>query len=157
MTMGRIKTNIIELNKLYRKPCKGWLERFENGKIDAHEAFKKYGEQYGWLYGHSNYDLIGWEIENKVFNWEQYSWAVAKYCSEYIDAKKYNWEKHSWVIAKYCPEHLDPDKYNWDEDSWAIAKYCPDKIDPERYNWEDSSWAIAKYCPEKMILKPKNI
>jgi len=57
--MGKIKTNIIELSKLYKRPCKDWLKRFDgNGKIDAHEAFKKYGQQYNWLYENSPYDLL---------------------------------------------------------------------------------------------------
>jgi len=108
LTPGRIITNIIELNRLYEKPCDTWLERFnKKGRIDAHKAFIKYGERYDWLYQNSNYDLIAWEIENDCFDWE----------------------KHSWAVAQYCPEKLDPERFNWEEQSWAVAKYCPEKME----------------------------
>ena len=155
--MKRIKINIIELEKLYKTPCKEWLERFENGKIDAHEAFKKYGEQYEWLYLNSPYDIIGWQIEHDCFDWKNYSRYVAQYCPEYIDPDKYNWEEYSVEIAKYCPEHLDKERYNWDWHSWAVAQYCPEKIDPDKYNWELHSWAVIQYCPEYLELSPKNV
>ncbi|MCA1980090.1 MAG: hypothetical protein LDL10_00945 [Calditerrivibrio sp.] len=41
-----------------------WLKRFRHGKIDAHKAFIKYGQEYEWLYENSPYDLIGREIDN---------------------------------------------------------------------------------------------
>jgi hypothetical protein len=104
--MKRIKTNIIELDKLYKIPCKEWLERFENGKLDAHEAFKKYGEKYEWLYKNSNYDLIGWEIENNCFDWEKNSWAVAQFCKRKLDVNKYNWKDHYWAVRMFYPKLL---------------------------------------------------
>lgn len=132
MERVRVKTNIIELKKLHATPCEEWLERFVNGKIDAHEAFKKYGEKYDWLYTFSDYDLVSWEVENGVFDWD----------------------KHSWAVAKFCPEYFDSNKFNWERDSWAVAMYCPDKLDPDRYNWERFSYVVAKYCPDKLSLKP---
>lgn len=178
-TKERIKTNIVELSKLYRMPCDEWLERFVDGKLDAHEAFKEFGEKYEWLYNNSPYDLIGWEIEKGVFDWERYSWLVAKFCPEHFDKEKFNWKKHSWLVAKYCSHLIDKEKYNWDIDSWAVArfcpehfdkekynwyvdskwvaKYCPQYIDKERYNWEKDEWAVAEYCPEYLKLNQKII
>ncbi|GIV45178.1 MAG: hypothetical protein KatS3mg035_2301 [Bacteroidia bacterium] len=141
--MKRIKTNIVELKNLYQKPCEEWLKRFENGKIDAHETFKKYGQEYQWLYENSNYDLIGWEIENNCFDWKTYSWIIAKCCPENFDADKYNWKGHSWAIAQYCPKNFDADRYNWERNSCAVAQYCPENFDADRYNWKDDSWAVA--------------
>jgi len=154
--MERIKTNIIELEKLYKTPCKEWLKRFdEQGKLDAHQAFKKYMQQYEWLYKNSPYDLIGWEIENNCFDWKKNSWVVAKCCPDKFDPERYNWQKSSWAVAKYCPEKLDPERYNWERCSVAIAEHCPEHLDPERYNWEEYSWAVAEYCPDKLKFKPK--
>ena len=123
--MERIKTNIIELSKLYKTPCKRWLRRFENGRIDAHEAFKVHGEEYVWLYNLSPYDLIGWEIEHDCFDWEN----------------------HSWAVAMLCSEHLEPEKYNWMQDSWVVAQYCHEKIDPFRFNWVDNLDDVLEFCP----------
>jgi hypothetical protein len=130
--MKRIVTNIVELDKLYKEPCESWKSLFRGGKVDAHDAFKKYGERYDWLYCHSPYDLIRWEILNNCFNWEEYS----------------------YYVVKYCPDMLDPLKYNWERDSRYVAEYCPEKLDPERYNWEEYSSDVAKYCPDKLKLKP---
>jgi len=42
MNMENIKTNIVNLDKLYRDTNKEWIKKFDkNGKLDAHEAFKK--------------------------------------------------------------------------------------------------------------------
>ncbi|GIV45179.1 MAG: hypothetical protein KatS3mg035_2302 [Bacteroidia bacterium] len=155
--MKRIKTNIIELKKLYEKPCEEWLDRFDNGKIDAHEAFKKYNQEYQWLYENSDYDLIGWEIENNCFDWEKHSWAVAKFCPEKFDADKYNWKEHSAFVAIFCPGKFDAKRYNWKNYSWVIAQFCPEKLDADKYNWERDSWFVTQFCPEKLKLKPKNI
>ena len=126
--MERIKTNIIELDKLYVKPCGDWPQKFVDGKLDAHVAFKKYGQDYAWLYENSPYDLIGWEIENDCFDWEKYSHYVAKYCPEHLDAEKFDWKRYGYYIAKYCPDKLEVEKYNWKEHRWAICEYCPDKL-----------------------------
>ena len=123
--MKRIKTNIIELDKLFANPCPKWAKLFVNGKIDAHEAFKKYKPEYEWLYENSNYDLIGWEIENGCFDWEKHSWAVAQYAPQYFDPEKYNWEDYSDYIVRYCPEYFDPEKYNWYMHSWAVESFAP--------------------------------
>ena len=131
--MERIKTNIVELDKLCETPCKRWLRRFENGRIDAHEAFKVHGEEYVWLYNLSPYDLIGWEIEHDCFDWEN----------------------HSWAVAMLCSEHLDPEKYNWMQYSWVVAQYCSEKIDPERFDWDRADWFVRIYCPKMLSLKPK--
>ena len=177
--MKRIKTNIIELDKLFEKPCDEWLDRFVDGKIDAHEAFKKYGSSYYWLYENSNYDLIGWEIENDCFDWENDSWAVAqyapqhfdpekynwdrysgaivRYAPQYFDPEKFNWEKYSWAIVRYAPQFFDPEKYNWEHHSWAVAQYAPQLFDPDKYNWEYNSWAINKFCPELLKYKPQTV
>ena len=144
------KTNIVHLHDCKQTPCKTWLERFENGQIDAHKAFKEHGAKYDWLYENTDIDLIGWEIENGVFDWKKHSWAVAMYCPQYFDPDKYNWEEYSWAVAEHCPEYFDPDKFNWEEYSGSVAKYCPDKLDPERYNWQTFSDWVAKYCPDKL-------
>lgn len=151
----RIKTNIIELSKLYKEPCERWFYRFIKGKIDAHKAFFEFGQEYEWLYKNSDYDLIGWQIENNVFYWEKYSWAVTKFCPENFNSEKFNWKDYSNYVAEYCPEKIDPTKFNWKHYSWAVAKYCCDKIDFEKFNWQKQSWAVAKYCPEKLSLRPK--
>lgn len=129
----RIVSNIIHLDKLYRKPCNKWLSLFVNGQLDANKAFKKYEQQYDWLYYHSPYDLIRWEIENNVFDWDKHSYFVAKYHPELIDKKKFNWKCHSYALAIYCPEKIIPRKYNWKKFGKDIIIYCPDKIDPDRY------------------------
>jgi hypothetical protein len=149
--MNRIKSNIVELDKLHKTPCEDWLERFVNGQIDAHEVFKKYGEQYDWLYQNSPYDLIGWQIENGVFDWERYSWAVAKYCPQHFDAEKFNWPRDSWAVAKYCPKYFDPDKFNWEDFSYEVARYCPQHLDPNKYDWQNDSEFVAKFCPDKIV------
>lgn len=124
-TEERIKTNIIKLSKLYKTPCKKWLKRFVDGKIDAHDAFKKYGEQYTWLYKNSPYDLIGWEIKNDCFDWVKHSWLVARHCQQYVDKEKYNWIEQSWAVAKFCSQYMDKDRYNWERHTWAVRLYCP--------------------------------
>ena len=107
----RIKTNIIELKNLRKTPCYDWLQRFDkDGKIDAHAAFLLYGNEYVFLYRYSNYDLIGWQIENNVFNWKAHSYYVASRCPENFDAEKYNWEEESIWVDEYCSQfsHLNP-------------------------------------------------
>ena len=153
--MERLKTNIIELNKLYKTPCESWLRRFVDGKLDAHEAFKKYGQQYLWLYNNSPYDLIGWEIDNDCFDWEKHSGAVAMLCPEYLDPERYNWDMCSSKVAAHCPDRIDPERFNWARNSSDVAWYCPDKIDPERFDWEGAELFVKAYCPEKLSLKQK--
>ncbi|MCA1980099.1 MAG: hypothetical protein LDL10_00990 [Calditerrivibrio sp.] len=176
--MERIKTNIVEINKLYIAPCKDWIKRRRelvvNGKIDIHQAFIEYGEEYEWLYENSPYDLIGWEIENGCFNWEEHSQYVALFCPEYIPGNedKYNWEKNGKEIAEYCPKYFDKERFNWKKDSayiavfypelfdsekfnwkkysWVVAQHCPQFLDPNKYNWEKYSWDIAQYCPQHL-------
>ena len=149
----RRKTNIVHLHDCKQTPCKFWLKQFKKGQIDAHEAFKRYGEQYYWLYENTDVDLIGWEIENGVFNWKIYSWAVAQFCPQHFDAKKYNWKEYSQYIAQYCPERLDPARFNWKKHSWAVAQYCPEHLDAERFNWKKFSYLVEKYCPHLLTLK----
>lgn len=122
--MERIRTNIVELKKLYAIPCETWLLRFTDGKLDAHQAFRDYGEMYGWLYENSPYDLIGWEIDNNRFDWDRYSWAVAKYCPENLNDEQYNWKDYSHYVAVYCPERIDPERYNWRLAGWAVRQFC---------------------------------
>jgi len=148
---NRTITNIININELYNLPCGKWADNFKNDVIDAHIAFIKYGEYYGWLYENSNYDLIAWEIENDCFDWYKYSKYVSEYCPYKFDPNRYNWEDHSWVVAKFCPDKLDTDKFNWKEDSWAIVQYCSDKFDPDKYNWSRYGWAVSRFCPEKLV------
>jgi hypothetical protein len=107
----RIKTNIIELKNLTKTPCDKWIQRFDkDGKIDAHAAFLRYGTEYTFLYRYSNYDLIGWQIENNLFDWDAHSFIVAGFCPQHLDVKKYDWEEQSWAIDTYCPQysHLNP-------------------------------------------------
>ena len=66
-------------------PCQEWLNLFENGQIDAHEAFKVHGQQYNLLYVYTDIDLIRWEIENGVFDWQKNAWAVARYCPDLME------------------------------------------------------------------------
>ena len=94
--MERIKTNIIELDKLSEIPVREWLKLSEDKKLDAHKVDIYKNQLYKWLYKNSQYDLIGWEIEHNCFDWENYSWAVAKYCPQHFVPEKYNWEKHSF-------------------------------------------------------------
>jgi len=96
---NRIATNIIYLNELYVTPCEPWLSRFDkDGKMDADEAFRLYGEYYDWLYENSPYDLISWQIDNDKFDWELYSKYVVKYCIDKFDSNKYNWKDYSWAV-----------------------------------------------------------
>jgi len=170
---------IIELEKLRETPCRSWLRLFEDGKLNVYEAFEEYGQQYDWLYKYSDYDLIGWQVENKCFdwkgdswllakycpdkfdkhlyNWREYSWAVAEYCSQHLDKEKYKWEIWSWKVAKHCPEHFDSNLYNWEDHSWAVAIYCHRHFDPDLYNWKRNSWNVAKYCPHLLYLKPETV
>ncbi|MCA1980089.1 MAG: hypothetical protein LDL10_00940 [Calditerrivibrio sp.] len=149
--MERIKTNIVKLEKLYKRPCEKWLSRFKDGKIDAHDAFIKYGQEYEWLYENSPYDLIGWQIENNCFDWERFSWAVAEFCPEHFDKEKFNWKDCSMWVVEYCPEHFDPEKYNWENHSSAIAVHRPEYLIPEKYNWKKHSWFVVEYCPDKIV------
>ena len=126
--MERIVSNIVELSKLYQEPCKIWLNRFKDGKIDAHDAFKKYGERYDWLYLNSPYDLIRWEIINDCFDWEKHSEYVPTYCPDLFNSEKYNWKDHSWAVAVYCPDKLNPDKFNWEKHIEWVIEYCPEKL-----------------------------
>ena len=125
---NRIKSNIIELEKLYETPCAVWLKRFKNGRLNAHIAFLQYEERYEWLYNNSPYDLIGWEIQNNCFDWVKHSDYVAIYCPENFDPDRFNWRDYSWIIAKYAPIYFDPDRYNWAKHSWAVSEFCPDKL-----------------------------
>lgn len=127
----RIKTNIVELSRFKKTPSDYWLGKFQDGKLDVHEAFKEY-EDYQWLYEDSDYDLVGWEIENNCFDWEN----------------------NSWVIPVFCPEHFDVEKYNWKDFSPDVAKYAPELLDPQKYNWEGYSNFVELYCSEKLILRP---
>jgi len=104
---------IIELEKLTEAPSKELLVLFENGKLNVHLAFIEHGEAYKWLYAHSSYDLIAWEIENDCFNWEEHSCYLAQFCSSKFDKEKYNWKRDSWALAKYCYHLLAPQLYNW--------------------------------------------
>ena len=181
--MERIVTNIININNLnfddelseYR-----WMVRFEGkNTLDVHRWFAEHWQEYEWLYEHSNYDLITWEIENNCFNWKDnshvvakccpdklyhnrynwkdYSWVVARYCPNEFNSKRYNWKDHSWAVAEYCPDKLDPDKFNWKKDSWAIVQFCPDKLDPDKFNWKKHSNYLAEYCQDKLELRPNNM
>jgi len=104
---------IIELENLTTVPCDEWRLRFENGKLNVHLAFIEHGQQYAWLYAHSSYDLIAWQIENNCFDWEENSCYVAQFCSRLLDKEKYNWKKDTWAVAKYCYHLLAPQLYNW--------------------------------------------
>jgi hypothetical protein len=151
------KTNIIELSELGDLPCEEWLERFVDGKIDAHKAFKLYREEYKWLYKNSHYDLIGWEIENNCFDWKENSCYIAQFCPQYFDPNKYNWKYFSGEVAQYCPQYFDSKKFNWKYFSPAVAEYCPQHFDKDKYNWKNSTWAIKIYCPDLLKFKPQNI
>ena len=54
----------------------------------------------------------------------------AEYFGTLFDPDKYNWGDYSWVLAEYCSDHFDkwfdPERYNWDYCGY-LAKYCPDK------------------------------
>ena len=146
---------IVELKKLRKKPCGDYLQHFVDGKADALELFRLEGGQYDWLYNHSNYDLISYEIEQGIFDWEEYSWAVAQYRPQHFDSDKYNWERCSWYVARYCPQHFDPEKYNWEKYSYFVAQFCPQYLDAEKYNWEKHESYVREYCPHLLHLKPQ--
>ena len=146
---------IVELSKLRKTPCEDYLKYFVDGKADALELFRIHGTQYRWLYKNSDYDIIRFQIQNNIFYWNKYSWAVAECCPHNFDSKKFNWKVDGWWVAQYCPEHFDPKKYNWKDHSWAIAQFCPQYLDPKKYNWENQTWAVEQYCPHLMHLKPQ--
>lgn len=155
--MQRIKTNIIEISKLYKKPCDAWLELFLNKKLDAHVAFKKHGEQYKWLYNFSPYDLIGWEIDNGVFDWERHSIYNAWFVPQYFDKEKYNWTKYSGTVILYSPQLFDASKFNWKEKSGLVAKFLPQFLNEKTkdlYNWDKDYKSVKLYCPEKLQFAP---
>lgn len=68
----------------------------------------------------------------------------------FFDPKRFNWDLYSWFVARYCPEHLDPEKYNWEKDGWAVPMYCPEHLDPERFNWRKHSKYV---CLDLMHLR----
>jgi len=107
---------VIKLKELRITPCKEWLVLFENGKLDAHKAFEEHGEQYGWLYAYSDYDLIAWEIENDCFNWEAFYLIAPCFCKESFKHNKSNWKDFSWKIAEYYSERFDRNTHNWKKD-----------------------------------------
>ena len=149
---------IVELDKLRETPCSRYREYFVDGKADALELFRLEGEQYSWLYKYSDYDIIGFQIQHNIFNWEKDSWAVARFRPQYFDSQKYNWEDYSWAVAEFCPQHFDPEKYNWERDGWKVAQCCPQHFDTEKYNWKEHSFAVAEFCqqyfdPEKYNWK----
>jgi len=148
---------IIELDKLKSEPCEEWLMRFESGTLDVQKAFKDYEEQYDWLYKYSDYDLIAWQIENGVFDWEEDSWLLAKHCPKYFNSELYNWKKDSWSVAQYRSYLLDPDKYNWKESSWAVAQCCYNLLNPDLYNWEDYTYDVETFCPHLLYLRPNTV
>lgn len=78
---------------------------------------------------------IGIKFDPDKFDWQKYSWAIARFYKSVFDSSKFNWEEDSWAVAEYCPQNLDPNKFNWQEQSWAVAIFCPDKLDYEKYNW----------------------
>jgi len=83
---------VIELENLTTVPCDEWRLRFDKkGKLNVHLAFIEHGEAYKWLYAHSSYDLIEWQIQNNCFDWEKYYWYAEKYCPNLIPSnrKKY--------------------------------------------------------------------
>jgi len=127
---------IIELEKLRETPCEEWLVLFKKGILNVYEAFEKYGQQYTWLYNYSDYDLIGWQIENKLFDWEEDSWLLAKYCPHNFDKHLYNWERYSAHIVVHCLEHFDAELFNWEWHSWIVEKYCPEllHLKPKKYD-----------------------
>jgi len=157
--MNRIVTNIIELDKLYKRPPEEWCNEFVDGKLDIYEEIKDHpfaDQILRTIHENSNYDVIGWMIENDCFDWENNSWVVAECCPERLDPKKFNWEDASWAVARCCPHLLDPKLFNWKKYSFAVAESCPDKIVPELYNWKDDSWAVAMFCPDKIDPKRFN-
>ena len=62
-------------------------------------------------------------VKSKTFSWKYYSWAVAKFCPEYIDPKKFNWEEHSYSIIINCPEKLDTNKANLENITDHLPEY----------------------------------
>jgi len=135
---------VIELENLTTVPCDEWRLRFDKkGKLNVHLAFIEHGQQYRWLYKHSNYDLIGWQIKNGVFNWEEHSQFLAENCPRHLNKEKYNWKDFSWAVAKYCPrltdhEFFNPEQTAWEDHSWAVAEtmQCPDSFDKAVFNWK---------------------
>lgn len=158
MKRGKVKKNrVINLYRLLEKLCFSCYKEAK-GFLDAYSLRN---DEYFTYYWNSDYDLIGFDIENNNFDWEIYSWLVAIQFPEYLDPEKYNWEDHSWAVAQFCPEKLDPDKYNWLRYANYVAMFCPEKFDCEKFkekfdsdkfNWDRDSWIIAKFCPS--LLDP---
>ena len=146
---------IVELDKLRLKPCHKYLKYFVDGKADALELFRLEGTQYGWLYKYSDYDIIGFEIQQGIFDWNEYSLYVAACCPQHFDTEKFNWEIYSRYVAACCPQHFDTEKFNWKKQSCAVAQCCPQHLDKEKYNWEEDTWAVERYCPYLLHLKPQ--
>jgi len=171
---------IIKLDKLRKTPCENWLNLSdEEGNLDVQKAFEAYGSEYSWLYAHSDYDLIEWQIQNNCFDWETYSFIIAQCCPKHFDKERFNWKKCShhvvaccpqhfdkhlfnWenfshFVTGYCPEHFDKHLFNWERFSGHLVADCPEHFDAELFNWKKYSWAVAQYCPELLHLKPKKI
>ena len=93
----------------------------------------------------------------EYFTWKKYSWAVTKYCPEYLNPNKFNWKSESFYIVEYCPQHFNSNKYNWKKDSDSLVQFCPQLFNSKKYNWKIDSWAVIKYCPEKLDINKANL
>jgi len=128
------KTNLLYLYECKKVPCRAYLALFEKNEtgnlfVWIDEAFAKYGQQYEWLYENTRIDYISWEIEQNRFDWEKYSWAVAKFCPQNFNSELFNWRDYSWAVAEYCSQFFNREKFNWKKDKWAVEKYCPQYLD----------------------------
>jgi len=152
------KTNILYLDQCKTTLSEKYLSLFQKDKegklfVKIDEIFDKLQYPYEWIYGITDIDYVGWQIEQGVFDWKKYSWVVAKYSPQNFDSNKYDWEEHSWAITAYAPQFFDPNKFNWKKNSVGVACLHPEFFDAEKYNWEEASWAVAQYCPH--LLDPK--
>lgn len=151
---GRVKTNLLQLDSEVRVGFINVIRRYVDGDLVDLEVvlgrlrgFRYIDKFFEFVYGDTDAEFIGWQVESGLFDWSRHSGYLVRYAPQFFRKDLFNWKEFSGELIRYAPMLFDKDLFNWEDFSGELVRYAVHLVDKDRLNWRRVSMDVLRDAP----------